>query len=729
MTAIVGAPAHSQSYGGAFVFARGTGNSWTQQGQLEGMNVSGIIPQLGTSVGLSGDGSVAIVGAPDAIPSGGALIFTRAGSAWKQQGGLLTMASGTGTLPGESVALSADGQTAILGVPNNQGNPAGALVFVQTNGVWTQQGCPLAAPHSGAPIDASHYVTLSRTGDTAVVGGQPDNTADVYVRVGGTWSLKSQITPSDSAGDSAFGTAVALSADGSTLIVGGPTDNNRAGAVWIFSSTAATGPTTTGPTTTGPATKVDVSLSAGGTGTAATPGAGNSVQAGYASLSANSGETPYGIAVFTYRENNVVVSEAGVPASPPTSSARVFVDYRKGVAVSGQPAGSIDIYTGVAIVNAGGAAANVTYTLRGTQGNILVVGHGRIAAGAHLAKFIDQFKDVAPDFDLPANFPVVTQFGSLDITSDQSLSILALRLTVNQRGETLVTSTPIADLTRALSTAPIYFPQFADGGGFITTLLLLNTSSAAESGKLSIFDDSGAPLIVNSSNGTTGSVFNYGIPAGGVFIFQSDGSPSSVKIGSVQLTPDTGMNSPVGAGVFRYSPGGIVVTESGIPAAAPTTHARIYIDKSGGHDTGLAIAAPTGAGLNVTVMAYLSDGRTPIGGGPQQVVLNANGHKAAFVAELIDGLPAGLTGVLDIFSSTPFVALTIRSLTNERGDFLLTTFPIADATRAAPAPILFPQIADGGGYSTQFILLSAGAASSPTLSFFDDSGKPLSIGR
>jgi hypothetical protein len=71
----------------------------------------------------------------------------------------------------------------------------------------------------------------------------------------------------------------------------------------------------------------------------------------------------------------------------------------------------------------------------------------------------------------------------------------------------------------------------------------------------------------------------------------------------------------------------------------------------------------------------------------------------------------------------------MRSLSNERGDFLLTTFPIADMNRAAPSPIVFPQIADGGGYVTQFILLSPGGASSAKLNFYGETGIPLAVGK
>ena len=113
----------------------------------------------------------------------------------------------------------------------------------------------------------------------------------------------------------------------------------------------------------------------------------------------------------------------------------------------------------------------------------------------------------------------------------------------------------------------------------------------------------------------------------------------------------------------------------------------------------------------------------------QRLQLSANGHKAKFANEFVSGLPAGFTGVLDITSPTPFAALTMRSLNNERNDFLLTTFPIADQNRSAPSPIVFPQIADGGGYVTQFILIGAGGASSVTLNFYGEDGKPLPVGK
>ena len=171
--------------------------------------------------------------------------------------------------------------------------------------------------------------------------------------------------------------------------------------------------------------------------------------------------------------------------------------------------------------------ANLTYTLRNTAGATLATGHGTLAAGAHLATFIDLLNTVAPDFVLPANFQTAIQFASMDISSDQPISVLALRMTTNQRNEALFTTTPTADLTKATTNSVIFFPQFADGGGYTTSLVLLNTSNATETGTLQLLNDNGNPLVVNQVGGTSGSIFRYSIPSGGAFRFQTDGSPAT----------------------------------------------------------------------------------------------------------------------------------------------------------------------------------------------------------
>jgi hypothetical protein len=397
--------------------------------------------------------------------------------------------------------------------------------------------------------------------------------------------------------------------------------------------------------------------------------------------------------------------------------------------------GSIAVNTGLAIANPGFLMATVTYRLRDSKGNTIAVGHGSILPRAHRAFFIDQLDRFASDFVLPPDFSTHTGFASLEISSDQPLALVTLRGTTNQRGETLLTTMPTADLTQSLPPRPLVFPHFVDGGGYTTSLFMLNTSDSAETGKLFIYDESGAPLAVHRIGDPPGasSSYTYEIPPGGFYILKTDGLPGSVRAGAVHVMREPTSSLPSCAGLFSYSSGGVLVTESGIPSATiytsgPTSNARIYVDQSNGHKTGLALANYSTQPVHVTLNAFQSDGVTRVGG--TSLDLGGNAHAAKFVDELIPSLPDGFTGVLTISASPPVAALTLRSFTNSRGDTLLTTFPVGDDDDLTMSyPLVFPQIADGGGYRTQIILLAQGVGITATLKFYDENGLPLGIGK
>ncbi|MGB7623043.1 MAG: M6 family metalloprotease domain-containing protein [Terriglobia bacterium] len=465
-------------------------------------------------------------------------------------------------------------------------------------------------------------------------------------------------------------------------------------------------------------------IHASGTATFSTRGPSGTLVSGYAEVMVNDGSAPYGSAVFSYTQEGVVVSEVGVPVSPPTLTVRFFVDTRTHV-TAGPDDGTINVLTGFAAVNPNPTVATLNLKLRDGNAMMLAQGNIQLAPGEHMAKFLDQ---LAPDFVLPAGF-INDGLGSLEITSDQPVSVLALRLTTNQHGRLLLTSTPVADLARPTPAGALSFPQIADGGGYQTTLILMNTSNSTETGILRFYGNNGStlPLQLKGVDPIDGA-FPYSIPAGGFLRLVTNGSESNIGWG--QLVPDAGKTLPISAAILSLTQNGVLVTESGVPASGGTTHARIYVDKSGGHDTGLAVANPGGTDIRITATAYQSDGSTPAGTATNTMDLAPMGHDALFVGQLIAGLPAGFTGMLDLSSSSPFTALTLRSLTNVRGDFLLTTLPVVDVNQPAPTPLIFPQIANGGGYQTQIILMgTSGATSTVTLSYLGNDGTPIVVGR
>jgi len=472
----------------------------------------------------------------------------------------------------------------------------------------------------------------------------------------------------------------------------------------------------------------ELTLKGAGAASSATFGSAGATQAAYAAVSVDAGSTPYATALLSYRSNGATVSEVGVPASPPASSARFFVDYRTDTAVPGSDT-KVDIDTGFAAVNRGNGPASISFILRDPAGQVISRGTGSLDKDAHLAAYFNQLPGILPGFSIDPSFPSSTHFGTLELSSDQPLSILALRLTTNQRGEMLMASTPVADMARPSTGNPIYFPQFADGAGYSTTIALFNTSGAFETGTLHLFANDGSPLAARQLNGPSASSFAYSIPPGGVYVLQTDASPQDVQTGWAELIPDGGTITPVGAGVLQFIRDGVLVTETGIPSVAPTTHARVFVDTSLGHNMGMAIGNPGNAPLNLSLQAFQMDGTTQAGVADGPIALDARGHAASFVDQLISGLPPGFQGVLDITGDSPFVVTTYRSLVNERGEILLSALPVADLSQPPPSPILFPQIAGGDDFATQFILLNASGPSSTTLSFYGETGAPLAVGK
>jgi len=239
-TAIVGGLADNKITGAAWVYTRHNG-AWTQQsGKLVGTGAVGNAAQ-GFSVALSDDGNTAIVGGPfDNQNTGAAWVYTRSDGVWIQQGNKLVGIGAVGNArQGVSVALSADGGTAMMGGTADNADAGATWVFIRRDGVWTQQGSKLVGTGAVGNAAQGVSVALSDDGNTAIVGGLTDNrmagAAWVYTRSGGVWTQQGgKLVGAGAVGAAAQGSSVALCGDGNTAIVGGLGDNQNAGAAWVY---------------------------------------------------------------------------------------------------------------------------------------------------------------------------------------------------------------------------------------------------------------------------------------------------------------------------------------------------------------------------------------------------------------------------------------------------------------------------------------------------------------
>jgi trimeric autotransporter adhesin len=138
---------------------------------------------------------------------------------------------------GSSVALSAGGSTALVGTSSLNGVAGAVYVFTRRGGTWSQTA-ELTASGTSAEDDFGSSVALSAGGSTALVGAPGHNSyaGAVYVFTlrGGTWFQAGKLTASDAAAHDQFGSSVALSAGGSTAVVGAIGYNSYAGAGYVF---------------------------------------------------------------------------------------------------------------------------------------------------------------------------------------------------------------------------------------------------------------------------------------------------------------------------------------------------------------------------------------------------------------------------------------------------------------------------------------------------------------
>lgn len=240
------ADAATPDAGFVLVYTR-SGNDWTGPVTLKATNADNF-DSFGDALAVSADGNTLIVGAPyeasgNGTPAdnsvsgaGAAYIFTRAaGGAWTQTA-YLKAAETPSTYEnfGASVAISPDGSVVAAGVPyrtiatGGPINSAGVVyAFALSGGTWTRTG-PITAPTPAASSYFGSSIALSHQGTTLVVGAPQEDVAAlqgagsafVYTRAGGNWTYSRTIVPSVPVQYSNFGTSLSIAHDGSRVAIG-----------------------------------------------------------------------------------------------------------------------------------------------------------------------------------------------------------------------------------------------------------------------------------------------------------------------------------------------------------------------------------------------------------------------------------------------------------------------------------------------------------------------------
>ncbi|MEF1202996.1 hypothetical protein QTO12_20790 [Vibrio owensii] len=280
-TLLVGAPGESSSAqsingdetdntgslsGAAYVF-ESQNNQWAQTAYLKSTN-SDRLDSFGYDVALSEDGLTAVVGSPgedsNAISvngdemdnssdnSGSAYVFVHNGTTWAQDSYLKASNSDSEDQFGHSVDVNSDGTVIAIGAFNeasdseingnesdNSASGAGAAyLFYKSQAGWQQEDY-IKAVNSDASDHFGSDVQLSSNGKALVVGTPNEASSSqgldgdvqlndasaagavyLFTDVEGTWQQTEYIKSLNTDAGDGFGSVIAISGDGNTLIVG-----------------------------------------------------------------------------------------------------------------------------------------------------------------------------------------------------------------------------------------------------------------------------------------------------------------------------------------------------------------------------------------------------------------------------------------------------------------------------------------------------------------------------
>jgi hypothetical protein len=219
---------------------------------------------LGFSVGISSNGSTIVAGADqyNTAGPGAAYVFVRPARGWAsatypqtETAKLIAPDGVSGDSLGYDVGVSGDGTTIVAGAPfatvGSNISQGAAYVFVKPGGGWASAPYPQIATAKLKASDGAEYDTLgasvgvSSNGSTIVAGARGSHTeqgaAYVFVKPRGGWASATQtaeLTASDGVGGDQLGTAVGVSNDSSTIVAGAPyatvSGNSDQGALYVF---------------------------------------------------------------------------------------------------------------------------------------------------------------------------------------------------------------------------------------------------------------------------------------------------------------------------------------------------------------------------------------------------------------------------------------------------------------------------------------------------------------
>ena len=321
----------------------------------------------------------------------------------------------------------------------------------------------------------------------------------------------------------------------------------------------------------------------------------------------------------------------------------------------------------------------------------------------------------------PGSLPAGQYQGTVAITglyTDQSGTLYGVAAVY------LVTLTIAPVATQTVQT----ISHIADGAGWSTSIILVNTGAQPASYTLQVTGDKGAAIAPSSTG--LGMLSTAGtIPVGGSKIISTDGTAANLTEGWARVTSAQSIG---GTAIFRSAqPKGSAVPyqEAAVPLlTAGSTTLLFPFDNNANLATGVALAAPDNNIMTTVSWRQRNQAGQNLTSSPEQpVTLPPFGH-TALVLPIDSALSANLRGVAEFDSQNgPIFGLGIRSNSG--------AFTSVEAVTSQPAATkIISHIADGGtaanggSWQTTIILVNTDTvAATFTVNLWQDYGTPFAV--
>jgi len=207
---------------------------------------------FGHAVAISGDGGTLVIGVDGSDTTGVAYVYTKGADAFPTTPTTLTDPGTTGDGNfGYMVAMSGDSNTLAVSAPTTSSNRGTVYVYTRSgNDFPAAPTITLTDPAAMSGDFFGKAVTISGDGNTLVVSAPTTSGTRgpvyVYMKSGEHFPIAPTITltaPGDADGEG-FGYPVAISDDGSTLVVGAYSLRSSKGAVYVYAKSGDHFPTT-----------------------------------------------------------------------------------------------------------------------------------------------------------------------------------------------------------------------------------------------------------------------------------------------------------------------------------------------------------------------------------------------------------------------------------------------------------------------------------------------------